>query len=164
MSSLKLSELVAPEAIEVLRGAVTDVAECSFFTPAGPAADDGLPDLGSASDAWLVAAVAFKEAGCSGTVTCMLPHDLARALFDAFNGRDPLDPPPSVAELSDLIGEFANMICGAWLTRTVNGPAFLLGAPVVRVSARDAALDASDGPRVVMSLNDRPLVVAVALA
>jgi chemotaxis protein CheY-P-specific phosphatase CheC len=159
MCSLKLSELVGPEATDVLRGAIADVAEQSFFMAADPCADDRLRDLASESDAWLAATVRFEEAGCAGVVSCLLPDTLARALFDAFNGRDPLDAPPASDEVFDLVGEFANMVCGAWLTRTVNGPAFVLSPPVVQASARDAALDASASARVVVSLNDLPLVV-----
>lgn len=164
MYSPKLSELVAPEGIDVLRGAVADVAERSFFMAADPCADERLRELASGFEPWLVATVRFEEAGCSGVASYLMPHDLGRALFDAFNGRDPLDPPPTFEELFDLVGEFANMICGAWLTRTVNGPAFVLGPPRVQATERRAALDAPAGSRVVMSLNDLPLVVAIARA
>ena len=161
MCSPKSSELVGHEAIDVLRGVVTDVAERSFFMAADPCADDRLRDLVSESDAWLVATVRFEEASCAGAVSCLLPHELARALFDAFNGRDPIDPPPSCDELFDLVGEFANMIGGAWLTRTANGPVFVLSRPMGQASARQAALDARADSRVVMSLNDLPLVVVI---
>src|SRR3989304_5552204 len=112
MSSPNLSELVAPDGIDVLRSAVTDVAERSFFMAADPCGDDRLRDLVAAHDPWLVATVRFDEPSCRGVASYLLPHDLGRALFDAFNGRAPLDPPPTFDELFDVVGEFANMICG----------------------------------------------------
>lgn len=164
MSSPMLSELVGAEGLDVLRGAIVDVAEQNFFTPAEHAAGESLDDVGSERDAWLTATVRFEEAGCTGAVSCLLPHELARGLFDAFNGRDPGDPPPSFDELFDLVGEFANMICGAWLTRTVDGPTFALSRPVVEASEARTAFGIHGGAHVVMTLNDRPLVVVVARA
>jgi hypothetical protein len=59
---------------------------------------------------------------------------LAERLFDAFSGRDPEEPAPPIAEIHDLVGEFANMICGSWLTRAANERTFaiaiMLGASV----------------------------------
>jgi chemotaxis phosphatase CheX-like protein len=164
MCSPKLSELVGSESIDALRGAIADVAERTFFSAAEPCADACVHDAAFDVDAWLAATVRFEEDGCSGVVSCLLPHRLARALFDAFNGRDPLDPAPAFEELFDLVGEFANMICGAWLTRTVDGPAFVLSRPLVEASDRHAAFGARTGSHVVMTVNDLPLVVVIARA
>jgi len=56
---------------------------------------------------------------------------LADRLFDAFSGRDAEEPPPHPEEVRDLVGEFANMVCGAWLTRAANDRTFNLGKPSV---------------------------------
>lgn len=161
--SPKLSDLTAAESLDALRSAIADVAERSFFAAADawlPGADEPDDD----GDAWLAATVRFEEGGCAGVVSCLLPFRLARDLFDAFNGRDPADPAPPLDDVFDLVGEFANMTCGAWLTRTATGPAFALGRPTVEVSARHAAFAARTGARVLMQINDRPIAVVVARA
>jgi len=162
MFSLMLSDLVDAESIDALREAVGDVAERSFFAAAEPLVD--LPDPSADPDTWLTATVRFNEADARGVVACLLPHRLARELFDAFNGREPTDGEPAVDDLFDLVGEFANMVCGAWLTRTADGPAFVLSCPVVEASAPQVAFGARTGIQVSMSVNDLPLVVMVARA
>ena len=41
-------------------------------------------------------------------------------------GATPEEPPPHPEEVRDLVGEFANMVCGAWLTRAANDRTFAL--------------------------------------
>ncbi len=162
MCSLSLSAL-GPEASEVLADAVSEVAEQCFFAEAKPLDAWRGVDPASASALWLIATVQFEEPGCAGSLACMLPDALARALFDAFNGRDPADPEPPLAQVFDLIGELTNMICGAWLTRLANHQAFVLSRPLVHPLLDRLALDVADGSRLTMRINDLPLIVDISV-
>ncbi|HYM25579.1 MAG TPA: chemotaxis protein CheX, partial [Vicinamibacterales bacterium] len=117
---------------------------------------------GGEADDWLTATVRFDEPGCAGALVCALPAGLARTLFDAFNGRDPIDPEPPVEDVLDLVGELSNMICGAWLTRLVNHQSFLLRRPLVSPLFDRARLDdAPPGRRLTMRVNELPIVIDV---
>lgn len=131
MSSLKLPETLPIPDREEIFSAVADVAERSFFAMVDPCDDDRFAELSEPHSEWLVATVRFEERTCAGAVSCRLPSLLADRLFDAFSGRDADEPPPHPEEVRDLVGEFANMVCGAWLTRTANDRAFALGKPMV---------------------------------
>jgi hypothetical protein len=148
-----------PSAASVVAHAVVDVAERSFFA-AAEVAQTPEGDAASADD-WLVASVQFDEAEAAGTVSCLLPEALARSLFDAFNGREPHAPRPAIDQLFDLVGEFSNMVCGAWLTRVATEQAFVLGKPLVRPVLDSLALTTADGTRTAMLVNDLPLLVDV---
>jgi hypothetical protein len=164
MCSLKLPELFDREAKVRLLGAVTEVAERCFFATTEPCIDAPVADLGAGhSFVWLVATVRFEETDHAGDVTCLLPESLARSLFDAFNGRDPLDPAPPVGDLFDLVGEFANMVCGAWLTRLASHQAFVLSQPRVWPLLDRLALTTAIGSRLTLNVNDLPLIVDVRL-
>lgn len=127
------------------------VAEQSFFAFVDP---DGAPD--TTSRPWLMAAVRFSDREVSGSVVCWIPADLSIQLFDAFSGRDPGDPRPDAHRIDDLVGEFANMVCGDWLTRCAGHRVFELSPPlVVRVSK-----PAANPPRRQwLRVNDRPLAI-----
>lgn len=142
--------------LEAVIGAVSDVAERSFFAMVESCDGDRFAELTAAHRDWLSASVSFDEPGCAGMVTCHLPMLLAERLFDAFTGRDPDEPPADVAEVHDLVGEFANMICGSWLTRAANDRTFTLGRPEVRPSAEPVAGGLS------LVVDEQPCVVAVA--
>src|SRR5262249_23481485 len=153
MCSPKLSEALDPESARVLTAAEIEVAERCFFTAADPA-DGG--DLACAD--WLIATVRFQEAACAGDVACLMPEPLARSLFDAFNRRHPLHAPPPIDQLFDLVGEFSNMICGAWLSKVANDQSFVLSRPLVRPVLDRGTLEIPDGARLTMRVNDLPLV------
>jgi CheY-specific phosphatase CheX len=160
MCSMKLPEAGAPigGGYDAVLSAITDVAERSFFAMVD--AVDAARFAGSGADisGWLAAAVTFDDGGCRGTVVCHLPSSLADRLFDAFSGRDVDDPPPLVAEVHDLVGEFANMVCGSWLTRGANDRTFSLGTPEVTVSAALTA-DPASGLRV--ELDGSPVLIDI---
>src|SRR5262245_24397824 len=126
MSSLKLPETLPIPDREEIFSAVADVAERSFFAMVDPCDDDRFAELSEPHSEWLVATVRFEERTCAGAVSCRLPSALADRLFDAFSGRDADEPPPHPEEVRDLVGEFANMVCGAWLTRAANDRTFAL--------------------------------------
>jgi len=146
----------------VLFDALADVAERNFFAFAD--ADTGEFDgLVEGTDGWVVAAVAFDGAG-GGAMACALPAALAQELYASFTAADPGDEAP-VDRLDDLLGEFANMVCGAWLTRQSSDETFALGRPLVlrtgpewRPGGDAAAID----PRLVRALvNGQPVALAV---
>jgi hypothetical protein len=163
MCSKKLQELLGTDAAGVMADAVTAVAANSFFAVVERCDDRRFADLSQGVDSWWHVSVQFTEADECGAVSCTLPDDLAHALFDAFTGRDPLDAPPDPADFVDLLGEFSNMVGGTWLTRLANHQTFSLSSPKVQRTAAGAPAGAADA-RVLLLVNDRPLVVEVRLA
>ena len=61
----------------------------------------------------LSARVAF-EGSFSGALTCRMPRALRQELIAAFTGEEA--PFRCDERVDDLAGEFANMVCGRWLT------------------------------------------------
>jgi hypothetical protein len=140
MSSVK-SPAPPADAGATLRQAFTDVCENSFFafveacTPdrfatlvseAGPVAVAGAPPR---QPQWLKASVGFTGA-FSGAVEVALPEPLAISLVGALLGEE-IDGAMPEHWLFDGVGEFANMICGAWLTTLGTTNAFELRQPAV---------------------------------
>ena len=157
MCSLKLPEpLFRPGAEEDVYAAVSDVAERSFFCLIDPCDAERFTELAAGHDDWLMSTVHFDDGQCTGSVSCRLPGVLAFRLFDAFSGRDPGDPEPPRAEVLDLVGEFANMICGAWLTKAINHRTFTLSPPAV------VALDRVEPAGLLLTIEELPCIVDVA--
>ncbi len=146
---------------DVVLSALTDVAETSFFAIVDPCDAARFRDLSVAYRQWMTATVRFNEPGCAGEVRCHLPSALALRLFDAFSGRDPGEPPPQDDEMHDLVGEFANMICGSWLTRAASDRTFSLSRPVVTDAVSPTAV-ADDA--VVVAIDEYPSLVEIAFA
>ncbi len=160
MSSLKLPETLPTPDREEVFSAVADVAERSFFAMVDPCDDARFEELAAPHAEWLIATVRFEEPTCAGAVSCRLPSALADRLFDAFSGRDADEPPPHPEEVRDLVGEFANMVCGAWLTRAANDRTFNLSKPIVGTKP----LSASSGEvrtGLMVSIDDLPCQVDV---
>src|SRR5262249_8326236 len=67
-----------------------------------------------------------------GSLTCRIPRALAHELTAAFIGED---VPSDGAAVNDLAGEFANMVCGRWLTDVAPESLFRVDRPVVVGSA-----------------------------
>jgi hypothetical protein len=129
--------------------ALVQVCERSFFTMV-EACDPGqfaalLKNVASeaALDAkdqgrgfpWLKATVAFDGTLSKGAVDVFLPERLGGWLVESMLGLDPdaADTAATMTEAQtfDGVGEFANMICGAWLTHMCGSLPFELTAPVV---------------------------------
>ncbi len=163
MSSLKWPARVGPDADAMLE-AVSLVAERNFFSVAEPCDADRFASMSAeAGSPWMVATVDFTEADCAGEVFCTMPQALAHALFDAFSGRDPSEPPPEPDRLVDLVGEFANMICGSWLTRLASHQTFALGRPAVRPAPAGSPIAGWHAP-LLLAVNDLPLAVGARVA
>jgi CheY-specific phosphatase CheX len=133
--------------------AVKTVAERSFFACVERC---DRPALDQTNVEWLVATVHFSDGPVQGTLSCSLPPDLAQQLFDAFSGREPATPLPPLHLLDDLVGEFSNMVCGTWLTRTDGRCSFRLTPPVVTRAARPSI---NAERREWLVINDRPIAI-----
>jgi hypothetical protein len=156
-----LPKLTDTEAASAMFDAVRTVAEQSFFAVAEPSDDRSFGVAAVQVPRWLVATVGFEQGPLSGTVSCTLPEHLANGLFDAFTGRDPGDPAPTTALVHDLVGEFSNMVCGAWLTRVEGGRTFTISYPSVEPATRPAA---AGDLRLLAAIDDLPVAVDLRLA
>jgi hypothetical protein len=104
--------------------ALAVVAEESFFTMVDP-----VSDAPGVDGPMLAARVAF-EGSFSGTLCCRMSRALARELTAAFTG-EILDQVADGPAVDDLAGEFANMVCGRWLSEVAPQCLFRLGHPSV---------------------------------
>ena len=163
MCSQKWPDLLGRDASAVMFAAVTAVAERSFFSVVEACEPARFSAMAAEIPRWMVAAVKFTEDDCVGSVSCTMPEELAQALFDAFTGREPLAPAPPADEILDLVGEFANIVCGSWLTRLAKNQTFTLHKPSVQPAPDPSQLSAP-GARLLIAINDLPLVVEVRVA
>jgi hypothetical protein len=145
MSSHRSPVQAPADASALLRQALFDVCEQSFFayvetcTPErfselvdeiSPVQADGGRSMARAKPSeWLKASVAFTGP-FGGAIEVVLPERLARALVGSLLGEPP-DAPMPEHQIFDGIGEFANMVCGAWLTGFSDRQAFGLRPPAV---------------------------------
>ena len=121
-----MSSMTSPAAStdrDALERALTLGAEESFFAMVDP-----VPDQVPVIDGpMLMARVAFGGA-FAGALTCRMPRLLALELTAAFTGEE---VESDGAGVDDLAGEFANMVCGRWLTDVAPQSLFNLEHPVV---------------------------------
>jgi hypothetical protein len=157
---MKLPTLIEAESAAEMFGAIRSVAEHSFFAVAEQHWEPAFDRLARPVPQWLVATVRLENGSMAGTISCTVSDELARALFDAFTGRDPADPAPATDQIHDLVGEFSNMVCGAWLSRVASSEISVLSHPVV-VAAR--APGAAGDLRLLAAIDDRPLLVDLCL-
>ena len=177
--SLSKSPAQSLEAGIALRDAFIDVCESSFFafvevcdahkfavlaeecSRSVRAAQDGMSSSGSkqVESEWLKASVRFSGT-FSGVVEVILSERLARTLIASLLGEAP-ESEFAEHQIFDGLGEFANMICGAWLTNMSQRTAFELRAPAVTRMAKDWSpiTDSSwnDGQGYRMAVNDLPV-------
>ncbi|HEV8395376.1 MAG TPA: chemotaxis protein CheX [Vicinamibacterales bacterium] len=113
------------------------------------------------SGRWLNASVAFHGAS-TGQVEVVLPERLGTWLVVSLLGL-PADASLKDNQLLDGVGEFANMVCGAWLSKANETASFTLDVPKVsRMPAgwapEPAPPDQEQAYRTVV-VNDLPLEV-----
>jgi CheY-specific phosphatase CheX len=156
-----LPKLTDPEAASAMFEAVRSVAEQSFFAVAEPSDDRSFGIASTQVPKWLVATVRFEQGQLAGSVSCTLPERLATGLFDAFTGRDPGEPQPSSTMVHDLVGEFSNMVCGAWLTRVESSRTFTLSHPSVEPAGQPGR---AGDMRLVAAIDDLPVAVDLHLS
>ena len=160
MCSTTLQKLTNSEAADAVIASVESVAERSFFTLVDRCPERALTAMAASVPEWLIATVRFEDGPFHGWMSCLLPADLACALFDSFSGREPSEADPAERELYDLVGEFTNMVCGAWLSRCVADRAFRLSPPLV---ARIGAPAISGAGRIWVGIGTSPVAVDVCL-
>jgi CheY-specific phosphatase CheX len=146
-----------PDALEhhdSVREALVEVAENSFFAFVDSVEADAAGELLANAPGWIQATVAF-EGAFGGSMRIALAEPLAAELFVAFLGLDPGDLPDD-DRLFDLVGEFGNIVCGSWLTRSCKSRRFDLHHPeVVRLTTAEAPQARAD--QLVLSLNGQPV-------
>jgi hypothetical protein len=141
----------SPADRQALERALTVVAEESFFAMVDPTPDTLPPVEGEV----LAACVDFSGS-FTGTLCCGLSRALARQLTAAFSGAMPDDVAINGPEVTDLAGEFANMVCGRWLTDVAPRSLFTLARPMV------VSIEVPPTPPVGL-LNGHPIWIAVTL-
>jgi hypothetical protein len=140
MSLAKSPALTPADLHAALRAALVDVSENACFVFAETcdsakfatladqvaAADNGRAE---SSRAWLKASVTFTGA-FAGAVEVALPERLGASLVASMLN---LAPDQALAEpqMFDGVGEYANMVCGAWLSSLANRSMFELRVPAV---------------------------------
>jgi hypothetical protein len=105
------------------------VAEESFFAMVDP-----VPDNLALPDGHLVIARVTFEGGFAGVLSCTMPRALAHELTAAFSGASPDEIAVADPAVDDLAGEFANMVCGRWLSDVAPKQLFSLTHPSVEAA------------------------------
>jgi hypothetical protein len=172
MSSLRSSAPVDRRETTIVDACVR-VAEVSFYAYAEPCDATRLAELDAALHAqsdgrpdWLRVFVQFSG-DCHGHLTLHVPSHAAEELVASFVGL--ADAPLAEAEIADGLGEFANMVCGAFLTDAGNLLDFSLTRPAVVHEPAGwsplAALAATDGEGTAyaLAINDWPMILRVDL-
>ena len=122
MSSMNLPAALASDR-KALDRALAIVAEQSFFAMVEP-----VPSEAPAVEGPIVSACVTFEGSFSGSLAGRMPRSLAHELTAAFIGEE---VPSDGEAVDDLAGEFANMVCGRWLTDVAPQLLFRLDHPVV---------------------------------
>ena len=137
MSSVKSPALTSTDQ-DALQSAVIEVCENAYFVFVEPCDAPQLATLVEKVRAerghgpagrWLNASVAFNGAS-SGQVEVVLPERLGTWLVVSLLGL-PADTTLQDDQLLDGVGEFANMVCGAWLSKANETASFTLEMPKV---------------------------------
>ena len=158
MSSLS-SPVTPTERRAELGAALIAVGEQSFFGYVNLAADKDFAAAAAAVRRWMGATVDFKGPQGAGRFQVALPAALAEDLLGAFLG---MAEPGSAPELADMIGEFANMLCGYWLTQCFPATSFALAKPVVGAGEPGPASPWAGAPEPLLALlNEQPIAVWV---
>ena len=158
MLSPRSSRPAPPTLLEMLPDTVVDVAEQAFFAWAERCDGLDLSELARGSDAalrWLGARVEFTGA-IAGSLEVLLTAELADELGVVMMG-ETAGHDLAEAQLKDVAGEMANILCGALLRRA--GHEFRLKPPETCVAAAPASADGY----MPFFVNERPLLVRSSL-
>ena len=172
MSSAKSPALTPTDLHDTLQTALIEVGENAYFVFVEACDAGGFATLAEqerdkahgAAVTWLMASVRFSGA-FSGSVEIVLPERLGRWLVSSLLGMTPDEELPE-AQVFDGVGEFANMVCGAWLSRVGDQALFELKVPAVTRMAAEWNPVADGRGREEMrcrmvSLNDSPMRIRV---
>lgn len=150
-SPTSLQRPLDADALDAFCAAAVQVAEESLFAFAEPCDVGAFRAAGDAAAAWLTADVTFRGP-FHGRAEVTLPAPLATELCAAFCGADAADLTDD--QIHDFTGEFANQMCGLWLTRNHGHERFDLDAPVVKAGATPDVDGVSGG---FLLVNDHPV-------
>lgn len=156
-STQSVPQALPTEVRDLLVGAACSVCETTFFAFAEPAMPELVATLADVEH-WYHSEVSFSGPS-SGQVHVSVPQGLARDLFAAFLGFADTGA-ANDAEVSDVVGEFTNMVCGSWLTLLGGDTCFTLTHPEVTGGGLPAPADHA----LVLSVNDQPVVVRAEFA
>lgn len=161
MSSVTSPATTTPaETRDGLMAALAEVGELSFFGFVDAVDPAALAVQAVEAGPWRCAEVDFRGQE-DGAIRVAVPDALARELVSAFTGEPGAEE--AVDGLDDLLGEFANMICGLWLTRTRPDAVFALGRPGVSRMPDGWVPPLAEGA-VTATFNDQPMAVWIARA
>lgn len=160
MSFAKSPALNPADLHDALQTALIEVSENAYFVFVEPADHAQFADaVGLVKDAWLKVSVAF-EGSFAGAVEIVMPEPLGMWLVTSLLGMQGHESLEEVAQF-DGVGEFANMVCGAWLSNLSDETLFTLHAPQVSPVApgwTPLNQPQDDGWRRV-SMNDMPMQI-----
>jgi hypothetical protein len=139
--------------------ALVEVGEQSFFAFVERCDQTWFDDLAAEAGGWMIATVTFTGEQGTGSLSCTFTEELVLDLYDAFTGRDPAEGTPDPREIADLAGEFANMVCGLWLSRIMGSHTFSLGSPRAGRVPQPAGPAPQGAERMLVVVNNRPMIV-----
>jgi hypothetical protein len=168
MSSAKSQLLTPTDLHDTLQAALIEVGENAYFVFVEPCDAGAFATLAEQErekgPGWLMASVRFTGA-FSGSVEIVLTERLGHWLVASLLGMSPDEDLPET-QMFDGVGEFANMVCGAWLSRVGDQALFELKVPAVtRMAAEWNPVGDGRGREELMcrmvSLNDSPMRIRV---
>jgi hypothetical protein len=168
MSSAKSQLLTPTDLHDTLQAALIEVGENAYFVFVEPCDAGAFATLAEQErekgPGWLMASVRFTGA-FSGSVEIVLTERLGHWLVTSLLGMSPEDDLPET-QMFDGVGEFANMVCGAWLSRVGDQALFELKMPAVtRMATEWNPVGEGRGREELMcrmvSLNDSPMRIRV---
>ena len=140
MSSMTLPELIGPETPRRDPAARSQtVAERSFFAVVEPCDDRRSTALAATVSRWLVGDRPLRRGRGDRLAVVHAAATTSRAAVRRLQRpRSARTRRRHATRCYDLVGEFANMVCGAWLSRCASDATFPLSPPVVepRAAAR----------------------------
>jgi CheY-specific phosphatase CheX len=168
MSSAKSPALNPSDLHDALQTALIEVSENAYFVFVEPADDAQFADaVGLVKDPWLKVSVGF-EGTFTGAVEIAMPEPLGMWLVTSLLGMHGHETLVELQEF-DGVGEFANMVCGAWLSRLSDDSLFELRSPAVtRMTAGWSPIAETRGRQALIcrmvTINDLPMRVLIRAA
>jgi len=167
MSSAKSPALNPADLHDALQTALIEVSENAYFVFVEPADHVQFADaVGLVKDAWLKVSVAF-EGSFAGAVEIVMPEPLGMWLVTSLLGMQSHETLEETSQF-DGVGEFANMVCGAWLSRLSDDCLFELRVPAVtRMTAGWTPLSDAGRQEVIcrmVTINELPMRILIRAA
>jgi CheY-specific phosphatase CheX len=165
MSFAKSPALNPADLHDALQQSLIEVSENAYFVFVEPVDRAQFADaVGLVKDAWLKVSVAF-EGSFAGSVEIAMPEPLGMWLVTSLLGMQGHETLEEVQQF-DGVGEFANMVCGAWLSRLSDDCLFELRVPAVtRMTAGWSPITETDiRPELIcrmVTINELPMRILI---